>query len=190
MTPFFNPGPIHKPEIPIYIAGVNTGLAKLAGETADGFLVHPFHSPDYLRQVLIPAIQHGARQNGRSPEDVRLTTTAFVVTTPEENFFVRSQIAFYASTPSYRRVMAHHGWEETAEQLSKMARAGAWAEMATMVNDQMLNTFAVVAEPTKLADALLERYQGLSERLLLYLPLRPGERDNFWKTIINTIKDK
>ena len=190
MTPFFNPGPIKNPEIPIYIAGVNTGLAQLAGEAADGFLVHPFHSVDYLRLALIPAIDRGAISQGRAREDIKLTTTAFVVTTPEEDFFVRSQIAFYASTPSYRRVMAHHGWEDVAEKLSTMARAGEWVEMAGLVDDQMLRTFAVVADPADLAEALLERYEGLSERLMLYLPLRPGERDDFWKTIIEAFKDK
>jgi probable F420-dependent oxidoreductase len=190
MTPFFNPGPIKNPDIPIYIAGVNTGLAKLAGEVADGFLVHPFHSPAYLRQVLIPAIQAGRSLSGRSQDDVKLTTTAFVVTTKEEDFFVRSQIAFYASTPSYRRVMAHHGWEEIAEQLSKLVRTGQWVEMAALIDDQMLNTFAIVADQADLADALIKRYQGLTDRLSLYLPFRPGERDDFWKEIINNLKSE
>ena len=105
MSPFFNPGPIEHPQIPIYIAGVNTGLARLAGETAQGFLAHPFHTPHYLSNVLLPAIQQGLDHSGRPRADFSLSVTAFAVTSPEEDLFVRSQIAFYASTPSYRAVM-------------------------------------------------------------------------------------
>ena len=53
MSPFFNPGPIDDPNIPIFIAGVNTGLARLAGEMCDGFHVHPFNSPKYLFKTFV-----------------------------------------------------------------------------------------------------------------------------------------
>ncbi len=183
MSPFFNPGPIDHPEIPIYIAGVNTGLARLAGETADGFLVHPYHSPRYLREVLIPAIEEGAEKAGRTRGDVQVATTALIVTSPEEASYVRSQIAFYASTPSYRPVMALHGWVETAEQLSSLASRGKWGEMAALIDDEMLATFAEVGEPDKLPGALRERYRGLADRLSIYIPYRPGERDEFWEAM-------
>src|SRR5918997_499429 len=75
MTPFFDPGPIDYPEIPIYIAGVNTGLAKLAGEVCDGFHVHPFHSPEYVSRTVIPAITAGAEGVGRDPWQVTLATS-------------------------------------------------------------------------------------------------------------------
>src|SRR5512141_349774 len=73
MSPFFNPGPIEHPNIPIYIAGVNEGLAKLAGELCDGFHAHPFHSPRYLREVILPAIEKGLHKAGRSREDIALS---------------------------------------------------------------------------------------------------------------------
>jgi probable F420-dependent oxidoreductase len=188
MTPFFNPGPIDHPEIPIYLAGVNTGLARLAGEVADGFLVHPLHSQRYIREVLLPAIQEGAVKAGRSKDDIKLCTHAFVVSSPEEDTFVRAQIAFYASTPSYRAVMALHGWEDVAEQLSVLVRKGQWAEMTALIDDQILSTFTVIASPDKLAGAIRERYQGLVDRLGLYLPFIPGERDEFWREMLHTLK--
>jgi probable F420-dependent oxidoreductase len=82
MTPFFNPGPIDQPQIPIYIAGVNTGLAKLAGECADGFLVHPLHSARYLAEVILPAISRNARHNKRNPSDIQISVSVFYATTP------------------------------------------------------------------------------------------------------------
>jgi probable F420-dependent oxidoreductase len=187
MSPFFNPGPIKYPSIPIFIAGVNTGLARLAGETADGFLVHPFHTPRYLSEVLLPAIAEGTARAGRSRDDVQVSATAFVVTSPEEDFFVRSQIAFYASTPSYRPVMALHGWEPVAEELSALASRGKWNEMPALVGDEMLATFAVIAAADDLPAALSARYQTLVDRLALYSPFVPGERDEFWMNLVKRL---
>jgi len=184
MSPFFNPGPIKHPEIPIYIAGVNTGLARLAGEAADGFVVHPFHSVEYLRQLLLPAIGQGAEKAGRERSQIKVSVTAFVVTSPEEDLFVRSQIAFYASTPSYRPVMALHGWDATAERLSTLAAQGEWGEMPALIDPGMLATFAVVASEKDLPGALVARYRGLADRLGLYLPFVPGERDTLWSSLL------
>jgi probable F420-dependent oxidoreductase len=188
MSPFFNPGPIDHPEIPIYIAGVNTGLARLAGEAADGFHVHPLHSPRYLQEVLIPAINEGSQKSGRSIADVSISVTAMVATNPEEENFTRMQIAFYASTPSYRRVFALHGWEEIAEKLSGYAAKQQWGEMADLIDSEILNTFAVVAEPDELPAALKERYTGIADRLTLYIPFVPGVRDDFWRTLLSKMR--
>ncbi len=184
MSPFFDPGRIEHPRIPIFIAGVNTGLARLAGEAADGFQVHPFHSPAYLQQVLLPAIEEGAQQSGRKRDDVQVSVSAFVVTSPEEDLFVRSQIAFYASTPSYRAVMALHGWEDIAVQLSALAKRGQWGDMPALIDQGMLETFAVVASPAELPEALKERYSEVADRLGLYLPYIPAKRDDFWRHLL------
>ncbi len=184
MSPFFDPGPIQNPEIPIYIAGVNTGLAGLAGECADGFHVHPLNSRRYLEELLLPAISRGAQRAGRSQKDIQVSVTAFVVTTPEEKNFVRMQIAFYASTPSYRRVFSLHGWENVAEKLSGYAARRQWGEMGELIDDAILETFAVVAPPEEIPAALLARYQGLADRLTLYTPFMPAEKDRFWESLI------
>ncbi len=187
MSPFFNPGPIAHPDIPIYIAGVNQGLARLAGEVAQGFHAHPFHTPGYLREVILPAIQQGAARANRSRAEIKVTTSALVVTSPEEQAFVRSQIAFYASTPSYRSVMTLHGWEDIAQQLSALAARGQWADMPALIGDDILQECAVVASPADLPAALAERYQGLIDRLGLYSPFVPGQRDDFWKNFLSGV---
>jgi probable F420-dependent oxidoreductase len=184
MSPFFNPGPIEHPQIPIYLAGVNPGLARLAGETAQGFLAHPFHTPQYLSNVLLPAIQEGLDRSNRPRADISLSATAFVVTSPEEDRYVRSQIAFYASTPSYKAVMAYHGWQETADQLSALARQGRWDEMPSRISDEILAACAVVCPPDELGRRLKDRYLGLADRLGLYSPFIPGQRDEFWQTLV------
>jgi probable F420-dependent oxidoreductase len=189
MTPFFNPGPIEHPQIPIYIAGVNTGLCRLAGESADGFLVHPYHSERYLREVVQPAISQGAAGAGRETAEVAKVVTAFVVTEPDEAPFAKAQLAFYASTPSYRPVMELHGWGEVADRLRGLVRRGGWDEMAALISDEMLETFAVVAQPEQLASALKERYEGLADRLMLYLPFALGKQEHFWRRLAAQMKD-
>jgi probable F420-dependent oxidoreductase len=184
MTPFFSPGPIEHPSIPVYIAGVNPALCRLAGEVADGFLAHPYHSAEYLRQVVRPEIDAGAERAGRAPADIRLSVTALAATDDTEAGFVRSQIAFYASTPTYRAVMAHHGWGEIADRLRTLSRQMAWGEMPSLITDEMLSTFAVIATEGDLADQLLKRYAGLADRLSLYLPYSPGSRDEFWRRLV------
>jgi probable F420-dependent oxidoreductase len=193
MTPFFNPGPIEHPEIPIYIAGVNTRLAKLAGELCDGFHVHPFHTSEYIRQTVKPALKEGAEKEKRNPENVKLATSVFVITgetreeVEEQREKMRAQAAFYASTPSYRVVLEAHGWEDTGQELGKLARDKKWDEMPGLITDEMLRAFAVEAAPDEVGPALKERYQGLMDRVALYVPFVPGERDEFWQAAIDAV---
>jgi len=190
MSPFFNPGPIDNPDIPIFIAGVNTGLARLAGEAADGFHVHPLNSKRYLQEILIPAIDSGAKKTNRQMDDIKISVTAFTVTSPEEKNFVRMQIAFYASTPSYRKVFSLHGLEDTAEKLSIHAAKKQWGEMGELITDEILETFAVVADIEDVPDQVKNRYGGLADRFTLYTPYNPGEKDRLWGSLITKLKDE
>jgi alkanesulfonate monooxygenase SsuD/methylene tetrahydromethanopterin reductase-like flavin-dependent oxidoreductase (luciferase family) len=203
MSPFFNPGSLPYPTspptplplrahvlkerganlIPIYIAGVNTGLARLAGELCEGFHAHPFNSLRYLKEVILPAIEDGLQKGNRTRKDIAVSVTAFVATSPEEEAFARMQIAFYASTPSYRAVMDLHGWTETAEKLSGFAAKGEWAEMPMLITDEMLHEFCLVTDEKNLASELKKRYEGIADRLTLYSSFAPGEKDEFWREL-------
>ena len=195
MTPFFNPGPIEHPEIPVYIAGVNTRLARLAGSLCDGFHVHPFHTPEYVRQVVKPAVGEGARGEGRDVREIELATSVFVITGENEEAIqeqrekMRAQAAFYASTPTYRTVLDVHGWGETGDGLGALAREGRWDEMPNLITDEMLHTLAVEAAPDEVGTALKERYEGLVDRVALYLPFVPGERDEFWNKMLRAVHE-
>jgi probable F420-dependent oxidoreductase len=161
MTPFFNPGPIDHPEIPIYIAGVNTRLARLAGELCDGFHIHPFHSPEYIHRTVKPAIAEGAGREGRNPEDIVLATSVFVITGESEKEI-----------------------KDQREKLGELARNKKWDEMPNLITDEMLHTFAIEAAPDEVGPVLKGRYEGLIDRVALYVPFVPGERDDFWRAII------
>ena len=100
----------------------------------------------------------------------------------------KSQIAFYASTPAYRNVLEIHGWGDLQEELTSMTRRGQWSEMHELISDDMLKTFAIIAEPGEIGDAVKERYDGLLDRVSFYLPFVPGERQELWKSALATFQ--
>ena len=180
LTPGFAPQSMPFHDIPIYIAGVNTGLANLAGRLCDGFHVHSFHTPQYLREILLPAFQDGRLTGGR-PNKLTTSSAVFVVTGHDDaairasKHLTKSQIAFYASTPSYRPVLELHGWTDLIPRLNALLRRNRWSEMHSLVSDDMLEAFAVIAPPDELPYALRERYDGLLDRAGFYFPFEPED---------------
>jgi probable F420-dependent oxidoreductase len=174
MTPFFNPGPIEHPDVPIAIAGVGPYMCKLAGELCQAFHVHPFHTVKYLDEIVLPQMQAGADAAGRSLSDIQRIATVFVVTGHDEVEIeqamgrVRQQIAFYASTPDYAAVLELHGWD-FAEKLRAMSRRGEWAEMAAVIPDDMIAEVAVVAPLDELGSAIRARYGERLQRVGYYV---------------------
>jgi probable F420-dependent oxidoreductase len=164
MSPFFDPGPIDHPAVPIYLAGVGPGMTRLAGEVADGLIVHPLHSRAWLEDVVLPAVAEGARADGRR---VTIAGSVILATTDDGIAGARRAIGFYASTPTYRPVLEHHGWGSVADELAGHARHARWDEMTSLVTDEMLGTFAVVTERDP-RGALERHCDGLLDRAAPY----------------------
>lgn len=179
MTPFFNPGPIAHPRIPIHIAGVQPYMCRLAGKLCDGFQIHPFHSVKYLRDVALPKVEEGLQAGGRTRADICLASSVFVVTgtdasqTEAAGRSVKSQIGFYASTPNYRVILECHGWERAARELRRKSIQGDWEGMAALITDEMLEAFAIVGTPDELPEKLRRGYTGLLDRLSVYEAFQP-----------------
>ncbi|MEW5960700.1 MAG: TIGR03617 family F420-dependent LLM class oxidoreductase [Chloroflexota bacterium] len=193
MPPFFDPGPHDYPNIPIYLAGVNPLMCHLAGELGQGFHVHPLHTVRYLREQIWPAIQQGLEQSGRRRADIELASTVFVIPTddPDAAHYeqqVRRQIAFYASTPTYRQVLALHGWNDIAGQLSAQAVRRRWDEMSGLVTDELLAAFAVRGRWADLPHLLQVKYGDLLDRVSYYAPFVPGQKDDAWRATIAGFK--
>lgn len=175
MTPFFNPGPNPYGPPPVLLAGVGSKMTGLAGEVADGFMCHGFATERYLREVVVPSLRAGREKTGRDLDGFEISGLPFVVTGANEEQMtasaagVRAQIAFYAATPAYRPVLELHGWGDLQTELNAMTKAGRWKEMGDLIDDEVLNTFAVVAEPDQVAAEVLRRYRDVFTRMHLYL---------------------
>ncbi len=188
MTPFFNPGPNPYGPPKVFLAAVGTLMTEVAGEVADGLLVHGFTTERYVREVTLPALARGLERSGRSRADVQVAYPAFVVTGQDEQGMaaaaqaVRSQIAFYGSTPAYLPVLELHGWGDLHRELNRLSKQGGWAEMANLIDDEVLATFAVVAEPEQVPAGLAERFGGVVDRISFYAPYQmPRER---WRQVV------
>ena len=174
LSPFFDPGPIPEPRIAIYLAAVNTGMFRVAGEVADGIEAHPFSTPAYLREVALPAAETGLARSGRSREDITVACPVFTLVEESHTYeadadYVRGQIGFYASTPTYRAVLTHHGWDAIGEDLYGLARARRFDELPRLVTEEMLDAFVTrAATYGDLGRRLRERYDGILDRVGLY----------------------
>jgi probable F420-dependent oxidoreductase len=194
MNPMFNPGPIDHPSIPVWFAGVNVGMCRAAGEIADGFHVHPMHSVAYLQEIVIPAIDEGARRRGKRASDLQLYSPVFTVSGETQADWdrsvaeVRRQISFYGSTPSYRPVLDQLGQGGVARELSALARRGEWTAMPKLIPDSVLEKIAVVAKPAELPKTLRQRYEGILQRVSLYFPIRAGEPEATWKSFVTEFR--
>jgi probable F420-dependent oxidoreductase len=184
MTPFFDPGPIEHPRIPIYVAGVNRAMCRIAGEVCDGLHVHPFNSPTYLREYVRPAVEEGRAAAGKTGDDFVYVTASFVVVgdTPAEleqqKEAVKQQIAFYASTRTYEPVLAAHGWQDLVPHLHRKSVEGDWKGMAQLITDEMVDTYAVTGSYATIAARLKERYAGLLDRTAFYQPGKQPSLDD------------
>lgn len=190
MNPLFQPEPIAHPRIPIYIAGVNSYMCRVAGEVCDGLHVHPFNSPKYLRELVLPAIEEGLRKSGRKRSDVELATFAFAVVGDTERerreaeLAVKQQIAFYASTRTYEPVLAAHGWQDLTPKLHRKSVEGDWQGMADLITDEMLDAYAVSGSYSDIAEKLKDRYKGLLDRVALYRHAQPSLDDPRWPALV------
>ena len=179
MTPFFSPGPNPHGPPKVFVAAVGGRMAEVAGEVADGLLVHPFTTGRYLREVTAPAVEAGLARAGRQRADFELSCPLFVVPddepgTEQAAAFVRQQVAFYGSTPAYAGVLERHGWGDLQPRLNTLSKQGGWAEMAGLIGDDVVEAFAVVAPRDRLAAAVLDRFGGVLDRVSFYAPLGAG----------------
>jgi hypothetical protein len=148
----------------------------------------------YLNELVRPQVAAGAAKAGRAASDIQLVSSVFLITGPDERTragmraFAREQVAFYASTPSYRVVLECHGWQEIGEQLSRLAAAKRWADMGALVSDEMLAAFAVEAPLDRVGEALRERYDGVLDHVCAYMPYAPSPLDPVWRAAVAAVR--
>lgn len=192
LTPFFSPGPNPYGAPKVFLAAVGELMAEVAGEVADGILIHGFTTERYLKEVTLPSIEKGLKKAGKRREDFEISYPAFVVSgnnegeTEAARSLVKQQIAFYGSTPAYRPVLELHGWGDLQTELNTLSKQAKWSDMAQLIDDEILNTFAVVAELSEVAKALKTRYGGVVDRISFYTAGAMASEG--WQAVIQELK--
>ena len=195
MTPFFTPdradlAGFGTPKI--FLAGVGELMTEVAGEVCDGFICHGCTTEKYLREVTLPALERGRAKAGKSMEGFEVVGPSFIVTGNNENEMnqaaagTRQQIAFYGSTPAYKGVLDIHGWGGLQEELNSLSKQGQWVEMGNLINDEILNTFAVVGSPEQVAPELKRRYDDVIQRISFYAPYKSDPER--WRRVISDLQ--
>jgi probable F420-dependent oxidoreductase len=180
MTPMFEPGanPYGPPKV--FLAAVGPRMTEVAGDVADGLLAHGFTTERYLREVTVPALERGLGASGRSRADVEISYPGMIVTgVTEEDMAkatraVKAQLAFYGSTPAYKPVLDLHGWGDLQVALNQLSKRGEWEAMADLIDDEVVDAFAVVAEPDQVGARVVARFGDLVDRFSFYAPYRLG----------------
>ncbi len=192
MTPFFNPGANAYGPPKVFLAAVGEKMTEVAGEVADGIILHGFTTERYVREVTMPALERGWAKAGKARADFELSGPLFVVTGTTEQEMERAragtkqQIAFYGSTPAYRGVLELHGWGGLQPELNTMSKAGKWVEMGDLIDDEMLETFSVIGEPEDIPKLLMARYGDLVDRVSFYAPYQ-SDPDR-WAKVLDGFK--
>jgi len=195
MTPFFTPdrADLAGFGVPkVFLAGVGEMMTEVAGEVCDGFICHGFTTEKYLREVTLPALARGRAKAGKTMEGFEIVGPSFVVTGNTDADLdaaatgTRQQIAFYGSTPAYKPVLELHGWGGLQEELNALSKQGNWVEMGKLIDDEILNTFAVVGEPEKIAPELGRRYGDVIQRISFYAPYKTDP--DRWSQVLADLK--
>jgi probable F420-dependent oxidoreductase len=192
MTPAFDPGPNPFGKPKIFTAGVGPMMTQVAGEVADGFFVHPFNTRKSLEELTLPALRRGLERTGRTRADLEIVCVKLLATGNTQvemdavKAVVRKQLAFYASTPAYRPVLDCHGWSDLQPELNTLSKAGRWDDMANLIDDEMLESIAIVRPRQEVAGALVERLGGLVDSVSIENTRAPDP--THWADVVADVK--
>ena len=170
MTPAFTPENIEYGAPKVTLAAVGPVMTEIAGEVADGLIIHPFSNEKYIREVTLPAVEKGLAKSGRSRDDFEIAYTPFIISGKDEQTFeahksaIKQRISFYGSTPAYKNVLGVHGWGDMQTELNVMSKQGKWQEMGDLITDEILHAFCVMDEPANIVAEMQNRYSDFTDR--------------------------
>ncbi|MGQ0823923.1 MAG: TIGR03617 family F420-dependent LLM class oxidoreductase [Actinomycetota bacterium] len=176
MTPFFNPGPSPHGIPRIFLGGVGPRMTEVAGEVADGFMIHPFTTAKFMRETTVPALERGLTRSGRTLADLEIAFPVMVVAADNEKErdqglnAMRPRLGFYGSTPAYKVVLDAHGWGELQPELNALSKRGDWGAMAGLITDAMVEELCVVGAPEEIPGLVQKRYGDIVQRVSFDLP--------------------
>lgn len=182
LQPFFNPGPIDHPDIPVLCGAVGPAMTRMVGRIADGMITHPTNTPpEYIREVCLPRLQDGFGKAGRTGDGFKLLLGPLTATGKDDETVAaewekqRNLLGFLYSTPAYWPSLELFGWQDKGQQLLDMTRAGNWQDMPNIVTDEMLEKFVPRGTYDEIAGIYQSRYGQLGRRITFPMPADPAD---------------
>jgi probable F420-dependent oxidoreductase len=158
--------------IPLYLAAVQKGMLRTAGEVADGLVGHPLYSRKYIAEYIKPNLEIGAKRAERGVKDLDVTSLLIASISHNREQALReakNQIAFYASVKSYEEILNLHGWEKQKLAIWEHFRTFNLPKMAEAVTDDMIEQIAIAGTPDECREQL-KKWDGLIDLPILYTP--------------------
>jgi hypothetical protein len=159
---------------------VGPQMTRLAGEVADGVMLHPTNaSPRAIEVLILPELERGAARSARRGSEVAVLASGFVATGPDlaavrgERERIRAYLGFLYSTPAYRPTLELFGWQEVGVRLRELSRERRWQDMPALVDDAMLDALVPSGPYAEIAD-VLRAYAGLATGVAFPLPADPA----------------
>jgi len=181
LQPFFNPGPIAHPDIPILCGAVGPAMTRMVGRIADGMITHPTNTPpEYIEQVCLPRLRSGWEQAAHTGQDFKLVLGPLIATGDNAEHVSeawekqRRMLGFLYSTPAYWPSLELFGWQDKGQALLDLTREGRWQDLADIVSDDMLEKFVPRGSYEEIAAVLSARYQHLARRITFPMPDDPA----------------
>jgi probable F420-dependent oxidoreductase len=152
---------------PIYTAAVQAGMARMAGDVADGLIGHPIQSLRWIDEVVVPAFEQGLRRSGRERSSFDYLPTVCCAIDDDEGRAIemaRRTISFYATVRTYMPLWELHGFAAEAVAAGEAFRRGDLAAVPAAISDAMVETYCAAGPLDKVrarVEATGERADGL-----------------------------
>ncbi|HYN36880.1 MAG TPA: LLM class flavin-dependent oxidoreductase, partial [Actinomycetota bacterium] len=172
MPTFHGQAQPHRRDVPIYFAAVGEVMCRTCGEIADGLLGHPLASPLYLNEVVKPAVAAGAEKAGRKAEECNITASPMISISDDVDLArreVKLQIAFYATTRTYKRILELHGRGELVSELRSAFQAKDKERMVELIDDELCDAIAVAGTKDEVKEKV-QNWAGVADRIMVAGP--------------------
>lgn len=181
-------------DIPIYFGSTAPRMLELAGEVADGVILNSISTQKYL-DFARTRIATGAKKAGRNESEVEIGHSIIYSVAEESEDAIRAakeDILFYVSYPELNPVIARSSFRRVALEMRDRLHRGDREGALSLIDSQMLKTFAVYGTPSECGDRL--RAFVASRRITLPIirvsvtPYKVSERRSVFMRAIESLR--
>ena len=133
-----------RPDLPIYVAALSPNMLRLAGEIGDGVMLW-LCNPDYIRDVVIPAVNEGRERAGKSLDGFDIVAAVPMALTDDPDAAratMRQDLIPYASLPFYRSMLERSGFGDEIAAFDEGMQAGDVEQAKAGLSDRLLGALA------------------------------------------------